>query len=167
MTRQPESSGLPLNFSYLIEGRLAGCATPAWSACVNKAFTALYEEGIRAVVSLDSDSDFQAHAKEFGFEYFLSPIPDFSVPSLPQVEECLRFIESNLKADKPVAVHCRAGMGRTGTILACYLIRHEGKSAQDAIARIRQMRPGSIETEEQEEFIQDYERHARGKRGGK
>ena len=166
MSLHSEASGLPINFSYLIEGKLAGCATSAWSPNVQEAFAALMTEGIRAIISLDSDSDFQGHAKEFGFEYFYSPIPDFSIPSFAQVEDCLDFIAANIKAGKPVAVHCRAGMGRTGTILACYLIRFEGRKASEAIFSVRRMRPGSIETDEQEEFIQDYEYHARAQGKG-
>ncbi len=57
----------------------------------------------------------------------------------------------------PVAVHCIAGLGRTGTILACYLVG-QGISAEEAITTIRKWRPGSIEISEQEAVIYEYER---------
>ena len=56
-------------------------------------------------------------------------------------------------------MHCGAGLGRTGTILACYRV-WQGDSAGVAIAEVRARRPGSIETAEQEAIITAYARHA-------
>ena len=55
-----------------------------------------------------------------------------------------------------VVVHCLGGHGRTGTMLACYLVRFLGVSGEEAIEEIRRMRPGSVETVEQEETIKKY-----------
>lgn len=58
-----------------------------------------------------------------------------------------------------VGVHCALGFGRTGTMLACYLVKERGLAAGDAIAEIRRLRPGSIETYEQEKAVfQFYQR---------
>jgi atypical dual specificity phosphatase len=54
-------------------------------------------------------------------------------------------------------VHCLAGLGRTGTILACYLINYEKMSAVDAIQHVREKRYGSIQSLVQEEMIFQYE----------
>ena len=54
-----------------------------------------------------------------------------------------------------LAVHCAAGLGRTGVVLACYFI-DKGLTAANAIARVRRLRPGSIETEEQEKAIEEF-----------
>ena len=56
-----------------------------------------------------------------------------------------------------VAVHCGAGLGRTGVIVACYFVAKE-MSAKNAVARVRRLRPGSIETEEQEEAVNEFAR---------
>ena len=82
--------------------------------------------------------------------------PDFTAPTLKQVEQALTMIHFYLEKNMPVAVHCIAGLGRTGTILACYLVR-EGMSADKAITAIRRWRPGSIETLDQEAIIHEYE----------
>ena len=56
-------------------------------------------------------------------------------------------------------VHCAAGMGRAGTILACYLVKYEKYSAHEAIKKVRKERPGSIQSEVQELAIGFYEKH--------
>ena len=56
-----------------------------------------------------------------------------------------------------VVVHCGAGLGRTGVVLACYFV-NKGLSAQNAIARVRRLRPGSIETEDQADAVLDFAR---------
>lgn len=52
-----------------------------------------------------------------------------------------------------VAVHCMLGHGRTGTLLACYLCKERHLAGGDAIREIRRLRPGSIETAEQEQAV--------------
>ncbi len=74
-----------------------------------------------------------------------------------QVKQAVAMISSCLDRHMPVAVHCMAGLGRTGTILACYLVGME-MPANNAIIAIREWRPGSIETLEQEAVVYEYER---------
>jgi atypical dual specificity phosphatase len=66
------------------------------------------------------------------------------------------MISSCLDRNMPVVVHCLAGLGRTGSILACYLVSME-MPANNAISSIREWRPGSIETLEQEAVVYEYE----------
>ena len=55
-------------------------------------------------------------------------------------------------------VHCLAGLGRTGTILACYMIKYQKMSTQDAIDYVREKRHGSIQSYPQEEIIFRFEK---------
>ena len=150
------------NFSFVIPQRLAGMAHPRVSRDENQAtaletsLTLLQEKGIQAIISLTEERLYQPTIEQYNFDYLHLPIPDFSPPSLSQVLEFVSFVDRMLQQGKAVAVHCQAGMGRTGTMLACYLVK-TGTTAADAIARIRSLRPGSIETINQEYIIYQYE----------
>lgn len=64
-------------------------------------------------------------------------------------------------AGQAVAVHCMLGHGRTGTMLACYLVKARALSGAAAIREIRRLRPGSIETREQEQAVIQFHQHLR------
>ena len=60
-----------------------------------------------------------------------------------------------------MAVHCGAGLGRSGTLIAAYLVS-QGAAPDDAMAQVRSARPGSIETLEQEAAVHEFARHLNG-----
>ncbi|NWX19603.1 DUS23 phosphatase, partial [Aegotheles bennettii] len=70
-----------------------------------------------------------------------------------QIQSFLRLVEEANARGEAVAVHCMLGHGRTGTMLACYLGKARGMTGADAIREIRRLRPGSIETREQEDAV--------------
>jgi atypical dual specificity phosphatase len=88
------------------------------------------------------------------------PVTDFTAPTL---EQAVTVIDGFLKQGLSVAVHCRAGLGRTGTILTCYMVA-QGRSANDATQHVRTRRPGPIETREQEAVIETYDQALQSKR---
>jgi atypical dual specificity phosphatase len=80
---------------------------------------------------------------------------------MDKIDSAVDFIYEKIKNDQAVMVHCAAGMGRAGTILACYFVKYEKFSAIDAINKIRVARPGSIQSEVQELAIGFYEKHVK------
>lgn len=116
----------------------------------------LHAEGIRAVVSLVNNPNDGLLFHEAGFDFLCVSIPDFHPPGPEQASQVVRFIEKMKSENKPVVVHCHAGYGRTGTLLAAYLIS-AGKSAKQAIDDVRFARPGAIETQGQAQFLHDWE----------
>uniref|UniRef100_A0A7N9CQH0 Dual specificity phosphatase 23 n=1 Tax=Macaca fascicularis TaxID=9541 RepID=A0A7N9CQH0_MACFA len=86
-------------------------------------------------------------------------IPDFCPPAPDQIDRFVQIVDEANARGEAVGVHCALGFGRTGTMLACYLVKERGLAAGDAIAEIRRLRPGSIETYEQEKAVfQFYQR---------
>ncbi|GAX62286.1 protein-tyrosine phosphatase [Candidatus Scalindua japonica] len=142
------------NFSWLIEGEIAGMGKPASS--VND-FEFLKGKGVEAIVTLTEYPLSEVLIEEFGFNVKHIPVKDFEAPALEQIEDFVTFAVDQLSKHKRLVVHCEAGIGRTGTMLACYLVS-QGYSALDAIEEVRARRPGSIETIEQEEVVLMYER---------
>lgn len=141
------------NFSWLIEGEIAGMAKPASSVYD---FEFLKENGFEAIASLTDFPLNETLVEEFGFSVKHIPVRDFEAPTLEQVEDFIAFAEKARAEGKKLVVHCDAGLGRTGTILACYLVS-KGYNAAKAIEEVRAKRPGSIETFEQEELVVKYE----------
>lgn len=117
----------------------------------------LYSAGIRAVVSLlDIPSD-DAVFKSAGFAYLSLPIPDGAPPTMEQAIKFMQFVIAQRSAQRAVAVHCHAGIGRTGTMLATYLIT-QGDDAKTAISRVRAVRSAAIETPRQVQFLEYFAR---------
>ena len=80
------------------------------------------------------------------------------VPEFDDLIHAVDFIHRRITNNEPVLVHCLAGMGRTGVVLACYLVKHQNMSADEATQKIREERPGSIQSYPQEEIIFRFEK---------
>ncbi|MGK0361615.1 MAG: atypical dual specificity phosphatase [Bradymonadia bacterium] len=84
------------------------------------------------------------------------PVADFQPPTLEQQHTFVEAVADRVAAGQRVAVHCTAGLGRSGTLVATWLVA-QGATAQDAIDLIRRLRPGSIETAAQEAQVGAFE----------
>nr|CAB3240204.1 dual specificity protein phosphatase 23-like [Phallusia mammillata] len=153
------TSESPPNFSWIDQGWLAGCSTPSDP----KHHRFLFENGIRHVVSLMKERP--AGAMESvqlpKLNRLKIRIDDFCAPTLNQIRQFIKIVEDANDRKEAVAVHCANGNGRTGTMLACYLIKQKHINASNALQEIRKLRPGSVESPEQEKAIEQFYHYLR------
>lgn len=143
-----------LYFTWLIQNKLAGCRGPRNIEDLKS----LKDAGVNCLIRLaDIDETFVSSTEvaEAGLEDYHEPVPDYCPPSQAQLDRLVLYIDRKVNEGKRVAVSCRAGVGRTGTVLACYLV-YKGLDYESALAQVRRNRPGSVKTLQQENAVKRY-----------
>ncbi|KAG2477111.1 MAG: Dual specificity protein phosphatase 23 [Nitrosopumilales archaeon] len=143
----------PTNFSWFIEETLAGSGMPT----THDELEWVLKQGVKSIVTMTENALPESWVDDVN--YLHVPTTDLSSPDMDKIDTAVDFIHKRINNKEPVMVHCAAGMGRTGTVLACYLVKYQKYSAKDAIEKVRTERPGSIQSEVQELAIQFYEKH--------
>jgi atypical dual specificity phosphatase len=142
----------PNSFTWLLPEQLAACVDPS----VATGAAALLEAGrVGLLVNLHERPDPPELLKRLGAKTLHLPVQNSDPPTQQQLDVGVAAIRDALSQGTRVAVHCAAGLGRTGTLLAAYLVS-QGCAPDDAIAQVRAARPGSVETAQQEAAIHQY-----------
>ncbi len=142
-------------FSWVVDEQLSGMPQPGSNTSLEQDLSFLRDQEIDLLFSLTVGGTDPMLATSYGVEIVHVPVPDFTAPSLEQLEQFVSLTRSALAKGERVGVHCGAGLGRTGTFLAAFFVT-TGLGAEAAIARIRALRPGSVETEAQEQVVRDF-----------
>jgi atypical dual specificity phosphatase len=160
-------TGRTTNFKWVIEDKLAGSGVPT---SLREIKWLAKEHGIRSIVTikekpLPSEWFKSSGIGEGKIDYFHLSIEDYGAPSLEELDHVVNYISRQIDNGKPVMVHCSGGKGRTGTILAAYLIKKRNVlNAYQAINKLRKIRGESIQSKEQENILFDYEKYLRSER---
>ena len=97
-------------------------------------------QGIRAIVNLCAEfKDLHEIQEKYGFEVYYLPTPDNEAPALADLEKALDWLDESVYLDKKVLVHCRLGIGRTGTFATAFLLR-KGFALKVAAKKIEKTR---------------------------
>jgi len=150
----------------LLAGEYAGAAN---AARARRKLEALLDAGIRAFFDLTEKGELSAYDgllqelaqdRQIAVAYDRVPIRDFGVPRLADLHTLLSRLKMNLDAGTPSYVHCWGGIGRTGTVIGCWLVEHGAMGGPAALERIAELRRGtpdsrrrSPETDEQSAIV--------------
>lgn len=162
-TPRSEPTTLPRFFRWIVPFQFAVMSTPRNAEDIDLLSSDFI--GIRHVITLTEETPLPSEWFRRGkrpVTHTFMPIPNYQPPSVEQMDLILRQFEDSSKL--PILIHCGGGKGRAGTVAACYIAafgfgpvdfgRTELKmSAADAINSLRAIRPGSIETQQQEKFL--------------
>ncbi|KAH3759629.1 protein-tyrosine phosphatase family protein [Pelomyxa schiedti] len=165
---------------HLVAAPLIGmCEAPGWKAHslmagnvdrdLNQDITRLKSLSVSAIVTLQEEEEMKRMQNpglgecvtSHGITWIWMPLPDMCAPDATSTAKFSAAIEqviAHLKESREhkVAVHCQAGKGRTGTFVACLLIRMLGMPAKQAIELVRRTRPGTIQSWQQEKFVNKF-----------
>lgn len=148
---------VPARFSWIVDNELAALAHPATGQGLAWNVQYLLDAKIRTLFTLTLTPLDQSIIASYALKNIHMPVMDFGAPSMEQLHDFVTETQDAISTGGSGAIHCAAGMGRTGTFAAAYLV-HKGMSSQDAIDKVRDLRPGSIETTVQENAVHDYEK---------
>ena len=156
---RPRTRG-PNGFAWLLDGRLAGTPWPGLVYPAEYDLELLRAAGVTRLLSLTGQAFDADVAARHGIAVDSAAITDMHPPTIDQALELCARLERWLAAGENVAVHCRAGLGRTGTVLAAWWIhRHGGRlDGPQALEQVRRRHGGWVQSAAQIDFLDEFAR---------
>ncbi len=133
-------------------GRLAGSGFPFG----RRPLRWLKGEGVTSVLTLTEEAPDLAEIERLGLRWKQVPMVNKQPETPETLEKAVDFVRAELSSGRRVLVHCLAGQGRTGMVLAAYLVSSRGLSPEEAVGAVRMVRPLSLTRGRQREAVGAY-----------
>ena len=141
----------PTGFVWVEKGRLAGSGYPASRSQVEW----LTKVGINSILTLTVHPLPSEYTKDLDVVLGHVPMGDHQPPDQAALGRAVEFVEGQMRSGRTVLVHCLAGEGRTGCVLAAYLIKARNVGADEALSVLRKAKPEFVERR-QEKAVRDF-----------
>jgi Swiss Army Knife protein, DSP-PTPase phosphatase domain len=141
----------PTGFVWVEKGRVAASGFPASRGQLEW----LVGNGINSVLTLTPNALPPEWVEDLPLVVDHVPMDDHKPPEQQALDRCARYVQGQVKEGRAVLVHCLAGEGRTGCVLAAYIIRDRGIGAAEALEALREAKPAFVEWS-QEKAIFEY-----------
>jgi hypothetical protein len=141
------------DFYWVVPSKLAGMSLPGKSQAIESDLCYLEEVRITLLFTLTEES-LLLNPCDWTFAVVHVPVADFTAPAIEQLLFFLALTEEEISRGGSVAVHCLGGTGRSGTFLSAYFI-YQGMSVEEAVAHVRESRPGAVETASQMDVLNE------------
>lgn len=145
----------PAWFQWVLWGRLAGMSRPGLLRPLREDIQSLKNLGVSTIVTLEEEPHHGEELGDAGFRNLHFPIVDMEAPTLDGAIRCVEELRKLMADGEAVVLHCKAGLGRTGTMLAA-LLTSDGYSAQQAITLLRELNPYYIQSASQLRFVERF-----------
>lgn len=142
----------PNGFHWVAPDQLAGCPMPGIVAPLEYDLSALRDVGITVLINLTERELPEETLAQYGIRSVQFKIEDRRAPPVMWIKMLLVQIDKLLAKGDVLAIHCLAGLGRTGTVLGAWLIK-KGLTAEEALKRLRQIDAGYVQSKEQEDLL--------------
>ncbi len=155
-----------IDMPYSLSGKIFRSPMPFSRFDKVDVWSSFIEQSIDLVVVLTEQQEYLVYAgkdlpafyRSQGMEVLHIPVPDFGIPDdLDSWQDGLEAVVSAAESGKNVVIHCLAGIGRTGTFLACLAKEKMALDGMDAIRWVRNSVQGAMENSYQEDFVINYQ----------
>jgi len=150
----------PRNFLWLKKGMLAGTPQPGLVNDIEYDLSLLKKVGVTKLINLRELKSDAKVIQNYGIESLWFPMKDMTAPPIKEAKKWCEKVAKMLLQNEVVAFHCKAGLGRTGTLLVAVLI-WEGMEALEALEKARQIEPRWVQSEKQVKFIEAFAKSVR------